>query len=158
MTGLPTHRRVAALEAAPDSVAAVMPETTAPADATTSEGLRIWALEAARAAEQGLGRDTVIIDVGDILSVTDLFVITSGANRRQVRAIVDDVEQMVAVAGGPRPLRVEGAERSEMGGGHLWILMDYGGFVVHVFDDDSRAHYDLERLWSDRPRLEFSEA
>jgi ribosome-associated protein len=44
-----------------------------------------------------------------------------------------------------------------MGGGHLWILMDYGGFVVHVFDDDSRAHYDLERLWSDRPRVGFSE-
>ncbi len=130
-----------------------MPETTAPADATTFEGLHEWALEAARAADQGLGRDTVIIDVGDVLSVTNLFVITSGANRRQVRAIVDDVEQMVAVAGGPRPTRVEGAERNEMIGGHLWILMDYAGFVVHVFDDDSRAHYDLERLWSDRPRI-----
>ena len=130
-----------------------MPETTAPVDATTFEGLHEWALEAARAADQGLGRGTVLIDVGDVLSVTDLFVITSGANRRQVRAIVDDVEQMVAVAGGPRPRRVEGAERSEMVGGHLWILLDYAGFVVHVFDDDSRAHYDLERLWSDRPRI-----
>ena len=116
-----------------------------------------WALEAARAAAQGLGCDTVVLDVGDILAVTDLFVITSGANRRQVRAIVDDVEQMVAVAGGPRPIRVEGAERSEMVGGHLWILLDYGGFVVHVFDDDSRSHYGLERLWSDRPKVEFAE-
>ena len=146
---------MAALETAPGSVTAVTPETTAPAEARTFEGLHEWAIEAARAADQGLGRDTVVIDVGDVLSVTDLFVITSGANRRQVRAIVDDVEQMVAVAGGPRPLRVEGAERSEMVGGHLWILLDYAGFVVHVFDDDSRAHYDLERLWSDRPRILF---
>ncbi|MBC8483717.1 MAG: ribosome silencing factor [Actinobacteria bacterium] len=134
-----------------------MPETTAPVDAATFEGVHQWALEAARAAAQGLGCDTVVLDVGDILAVTDLFVITSGANRRQVRAIVDDVEQMVAVAGGPRPIRVEGAERSEMVGGHLWILLDYGGFVVHVFDDDSRSHYGLERLWSDRPKVEFAE-
>ena len=83
---------MAALETAPGSVTAVTPETTAPAEARTFEGLHEWALEAARAADQGLGRDTVVIDVGDVLSVTDLFVITSGANRRQVRAIVDDVE------------------------------------------------------------------
>jgi len=112
---------------------------------------RRWALEAAHAADGGLGRDTVVIDVGDVLAVTDLFVVTSGANARQVRAIVDDVEEFVALAGGPRPVRVEGRDTRQ------WVLMDYAGFVVHVFDEETRAHYDLERLWSDCSRVDFAD-
>jgi ribosome-associated protein len=90
-----------------------------------------------------------VIDVGDVLVVTDLFVITSGDNARQVKAIVDAIEEEVAAAGGPRPLRVEGLDTL------VWVLLDYGAFVVHVFHREQRAFYQLERLWGDRPRLDW---
>jgi ribosome-associated protein len=96
-----------------------------------------------------LGVDTLVVDVGDVLAVTELFVITSGGNARQVKAIVEEVERAIAEAGGPRPLRVEGLEKLE------WVLLDYGPFVVHVFDPEQRSFYRLERLWGDRPRLEW---
>ena len=72
---------------------------------------------------------------------------TSGANPRQVRAIVDQIDENLRSAGGPRPLRLEGKDS------WTWVLMDYGPFLVHVFDTDTREYYDLERLWSDVPRL-----
>jgi ribosome-associated protein len=90
-----------------------------------------------------------VLDVGDVLAVTDLFVITSGGNARQVKAIVEEIERKIAEAGGPRPLRVEGLDTLE------WVLLDYGPFVVHVFNEEQRAFYRLERLWGDRPRLEW---
>ena len=106
---------------------------------------------AARAADDKLGRDTVVIDVGDVLAITDFFVITAGANDRQVRAIVEDVERVVAEHFGPgvKPRRIEGLDALR------WVLMDYGSFVVHVFDEETRRYYDLERLWGDMPRLEW---
>lgn len=108
-----------------------------------------WVRLAARAADDKLGVDTIVIDVGPVLAVTDYFVITHGENARQVRAIVDEVEEQVAEAGGPRPVRVEGREALE------WVLLDYGSFVVHVFNAEQRSFYKLERLWSDCPRVEF---
>src|SRR5690606_31603273 len=113
------------------------------------DGTRDWAVLAARAADDKLGVDTVVIDVGDVLAVTDLFVITNGSNPRQVKAIVEEVERKIAEAGGPRPLRVEGLDTLE------WVLLDYGPFVVHVFDTEQRAFYRLERLWGDRPRVDW---
>lgn len=104
---------------------------------------------AARAADDKLGADTTVIAVGEVLSITDHFVITSGNNARQVRAIAEEVEAAVAGAGGPRPTRIEGREDAE------WVLLDYGPFVVHVFHQETRAYYDLERLWSDCPRVEW---
>ena len=104
---------------------------------------------AARAADDKLGVDTLLIDVGPVLAVTEYFVITNGDNARQVRAIVDEVEKKVAEAGGPKPLRVEGLDALE------WVLLDYGAFVVHVFNAEQRAFYKLERLWSDCPRLDY---
>jgi ribosome-associated protein len=108
-----------------------------------------WAVLAARAADERLGVDTLLIDVGDVLAVTDYFIITNGENARQVRALVGDIEQKVAELGGPRPLRVEGLDTMQ------WVLLDYGAFVVHVFDAEMRAFYQLERLWGDRPRVTF---
>ncbi len=108
-----------------------------------------WVIDAARAADDKLGEDTVILDVGEVLAVTGWFVITSGANPRQVRAIAQHVEAQVATDGGPKPRRVEGMSGLE------WVLLDYGDFVVHVFERTIRAHYDLERLWSDVPRVEW---
>jgi ribosome-associated protein len=106
-----------------------------------------WALAAARAADDKLGRETVVIDVGELLAITGYFVITNGTNRRQVKAITQAVEEGLTGSGGPKPLRIEGLD--EMG----WVLMDYGDFVVHVFDVDTRAVYDLERLWGDCPKI-----
>lgn len=102
---------------------------------------------AAAVADAKKAADPIIIDVGDVFSVSDYFVVTSGSNPRQVAAIVNAVEEEVRNVGGPSPLRVEGAESRE------WVLMDYGPFVVHVFHQEQRDFYQLERLWGDRPRV-----
>jgi ribosome-associated protein len=100
-------------------------------------------------ADEKKGQDIVILEVGSVLAITDAFVITNGANARQVRSIVEEVERRVDEAGGPKPLRIEGLDDAR------WVLMDYGDFVVHVFLDEVRAYYDIERLWSDAPRIEW---
>ena len=105
-----------------------------------------WARAAARAADDKLGSATVVIEVGDVISVTDYFVITSGSTSRQVRAIADEVEEQLMILDGPKPLRVEGRDD------YRWVLIDFGGFVVHVLHEETRAFYELERLWSDCPR------
>jgi len=88
--------------------------------------------------------------VGDVLSITGAFVITSGGNSRLVRTLADEVEARITAAGGPKPRRVEGRDKFE------WVLVDYGDFVVHIFNDDTRKFYELERLWSDVPRIEWA--
>ena len=113
---------------------------------------RRWAMAAAAAADERKGVDTVVIDVGDVLVVTDLFVITHGNNARQVRAIAEGVEEALKAAGGPPPLRMEGADDRQ------WVLLDYGPFVVHVFDAERRDLYQLERLWGDCPLLDWRAA
>lgn len=113
---------------------------------------RHWAVAAAAAADERKGVDTVVIDVGDVLVVTDLFVITHGNNARQVRSITEGVEEMVKEAGGPSPVRIEGADDRQ------WVLLDYGPFVVHVFDAERRSLYQLERLWGDCEVLDWQTA
>ena len=110
------------------------------------------AVVAARAAADKQGQDTVVIEVGQVLAITDRFVITSGGNTRQVRAIVEEVEKQIKDNDGPGPLRIEGLDDAR------WVLMDYGDFVVHVFLDEVRRYYDLERLWADAPRLPWDDA
>ncbi len=104
-------------------------------------------VDAARAADAKLGARTMVLDVSDVLSITGWFVITSGANTRQVKTIAEEIEEEVSAAGGPRPLRVEGLDSLR------WVLMDYGDFVVHVFLEEERDYYELERLWNDVPRV-----
>ena len=89
--------------------------------------------------------------MGAVLAITDYFVIVSGTNTRQVRTIADAVEEEVKRDGGPSPIRVEGLDDLK------WVLLDYGDFVVHVFLDETRKYYELERLWSDVPRLAWAE-
>lgn len=84
-----------------------------------------------------------------MLAITGHFVIVTGRNSRQVRAIGEAIEEDLTLAGGPKPLRVEGKDE------YQWLLMDYGDFVVHVFESSSREYYDLDRLWSDQPRVTF---
>jgi ribosome-associated protein len=111
--------------------------------------IREYSTIAARAASEKKGEDTVVLAVGPILLITDAFVITHGTNARQVRTITEEVEQKVKSAGGPSPLRIEGLDDAR------WVLMDYGDFVVHVFLEEVRRFYDLERLWADAERWDW---
>ena len=90
-----------------------------------------------------------VLDLRDIASFTDFFVIATGTNRRQVQAISDEVVERLKHSG-TRAARVEGYQTAE------WILVDYGDFVVHVFDDKARRFYDLERLWREAKRIDVS--
>ncbi len=103
---------------------------------------------AIEAAEDRKAEDTQAFFVGEVMGITDWFVVTSGSNSRQVRAIVENVEKELTAQAAIKPLRVEGLDSLS------WVLMDFGGFVVHVFDEESRGYYKLERLWSDVPRFE----
>ncbi len=109
-----------------------------------------WAITAALAADAKSGTDIVILDVGPVLSLSQYFVIVSAANTRLVRTIAEEVEEQVSAAGGPKPMRVEGLD--DLG----WVLLDYGDMVVHVFLDEKRSYYDLERLWSDVERVDWN--
>lgn len=118
---------------------------------TTADQVREWARTAAQAASAKGGEETVIIEVGAVLAITDAFVITSGRNGRQVKTIAEEVEARLKADGGITPLRVEGLGDSQ------WVLLDYGDLVVHVFLDETREFYDLERLWSDAPRVAWED-
>ena len=107
-------------------------------------------LVAARAANAKSGEDTAILAMGELLGLTDAFVITSGRNTRQVKTIVDEVERQVKEAGGRGPVRVEGLDDAR------WVLMDYGDFLVHVFLDEARRFYDLEHLLTAAPRVAWA--
>ena len=120
--------------------------------ATDLEEVRTWAALAARAADAKQGGDTLVLEVGPVLAITDLFVITGAPNTRLVRTICEEVELQVRGGGGPAPLRIEGLDDAR------WVLMDYGDFVVHVFLDEARRYYDLERLWADAPRVDWAAA
>jgi ribosome-associated protein len=99
-----------------------------------------------------LATDVVIIDVAAVLAITGHFVVASGRNQRQVRAIAEEIEEQLTRLDGPKPLRIEGRDE------YQWLLMDYGDFIVHVFESDAREYYDLDRLWSDQPRVPFEPA
>jgi ribosome-associated protein len=117
---------------------------------TDLDQVRQWCVIAARAADDKKGEATVILEVGTVLAIADAFVITDGANPRQVRTIVEEVEKKVKEGDGPAPIRIEGLDDAR------WVLMDYGDFVVHVFLHEVREFYDLERLWGDAPVWEWS--
>ena len=103
---------------------------------------------ALHAAGEKKAIDPVVLDLREIASFTDYFVIFSGANERQVQAISDEVYEQLKKAGSPAA-RVEGYNTAE------WILLDYGDFVVHVFEQKARKFYDLERLWRESKRVEL---
>jgi len=106
---------------------------------------------ATAAASAKKGDDIVALDVGDILSITDAFVITSGSNVRQVRTIVDEIEKAMKAQLSAPPTSVEGLDDAS------WVLLDFGDIVVHVFLDETRAYYELERLWADAPRIDWEQ-
>lgn len=111
-------------------------------------------MAAARAADAKGASDVVILEVGDVLVVADEFVVASASNDRLVKAIVDEIEREIAeipdLDGNQKPLRIEG--RNE----RRWVLMDYGDVVIHVFLQEVRDYYELERLWADVSRIEWA--
>lgn len=111
----------------------------------------VAAVVAARAAASKTNEPTIILDVGDLLGITDAFVIASGTNTRQVKAIADEVRLRVRESGHEMPPRTEGREDSS------WLLLDYGDFVVHIFSVEAREHYALERLWADADRVDWDD-
>ena len=104
---------------------------------------------AINAAAEKKALDLTVLDLRGISSFTDFFVIATGTNRRQVQAIADEVSDQLKRNGSPAA-RVEGYQNAE------WVLIDYGDFVVHVFDDKARRFYDLERLWRESRRRDLS--
>ena len=120
-------------------------------DTGHSEALDL-ARTAARAADEKKGEDTMILDVSGVLVIADAFVVTSAPNRRLVRTLAEAVEEDVWLGHDRRPLRTEGLPDLQ------WVLLDYGDVVVHVFAEEQRRFYEIERLYRDVPRVEFDGA
>lgn len=97
---------------------------------------------ACKALDEKKALDLKIIDIAEVSTIADYFVIASGSNQNQVQAMVDNVEEKLAKAG-YEPKQIEGTRSSS------WILMDYGDLIVHVFNEENRLFYDLERIWRD---------
>jgi ribosome-associated protein len=105
---------------------------------------------AAVAADDKKGEQTVVLRVGPVLAICELFVVTSASNPRLVRTIAEEVERAVRDRCGISPLRTEGERDLQ------WVLLDYGDVVVHVFHDEARRFYDIERLYRDVEQLAWA--
>ena len=103
-------------------------------------------LEAVRAAESKKATAIRVLDLKPVTSFADYFVLCNGANQRQIQAIADEIVRVLRDKG-ERPNSIEGYENAE------WVLVDYGDMVVHVFSEQSRTYYDLDRLWRDAPEV-----
>jgi ribosome-associated protein len=112
----------------------------------TKEPLDEFVVAALRAADDKKAFDLVLLDVSEVASFTEYFLIATGTNPKQVQAISDEVVERLK-KDGRRPARVEGYRGAE------WVLLDYGDFVFHVFEEKARRFYDLERLWRDAGRV-----
>ena len=106
---------------------------------------------AADAIADKKGQDIVLLEVGDLFIITEVFVIGTGTSRPHVQSLADQVEEHLAKYG-RKPLRDEGRTEAE------WVLLDYGDVMVHLFQLAPREYYDLERLWRDAPMIEWTPA
>lgn len=129
----------------------VSPSPTAEAVAevleTTNEDLNPNWEVAFHAAEDKQAVDIRVLDLRGVTSMTDVFLVCHGRNTRQNQAIADEIEKRLKEELGERPLAIEGLTHAE------WILMDYGDLVIHIFSEDARQYYDLERLYRDARTL-----
>jgi len=119
---------------------------------TAKEDSRKLALIAAKAADSKKATDIIVQDVRKALIITDYFVIATGANHRQVDAIVEEIEKALRIEAGLKPMGREGMDEL------TWVLLDYGDMVVHVFQPEIREYYRLEALWNDVPVVDLKEA
>jgi ribosome-associated protein len=104
--------------------------------------------KAAQAAGEKLGRDLVAIDLSEQMVLSEVFLLVTGGNEKQVEAIADEVERTLALDG-EKPARKEKTAN--------WILLDYSDLVVHIQSEELRSYYMLDRLWNDCPRIEIAE-
>jgi ribosome-associated protein len=116
-----------------------------------AESIRI-AKVAARVAAENRGQEIVVLDISRLTSVFDCFVIVSGTSRRQLHAISEEIDRVLENELGERRLSISGYNESR------WIVLDYGGVVIHLFDEDARKFYDLEGLWADGVQVDLTEA
>lgn len=93
--------------------------------------------------------DLIALDLREIASFTEFFIVASGANQRQAQAISDEIQEQLKKQLKSKAIRIEGYAAAE------WILMDYGDFIVHIFEQKAREFYDLERLWRDAKQVEI---
>ncbi|MFM8994461.1 MAG: ribosome silencing factor, partial [Actinomycetota bacterium] len=107
------------------------------------------ARSAASAADDKQGSDIRVIDVSEVLPIVGLFVVTSAGNPRLVRTIANEVEDRIRLGHRRSPVRTEGISESQ------WVLLDYGDVVVHVFAEETRRYYEIERLYRDRPAVDW---
>ncbi len=107
------------------------------------------ALAAAQVAADNRGRDIVVLDMREVTTIFDYFVVVTGTSRRQLHAISEEIDRTLETDLGDRRMGIEGYEQSR------WILLDYGDLVIHLFDDETRAYYALEDLWGDAKRVPF---
>lgn len=129
------------------------PESSEPAQRTSrpvDAGARDLAVTVARVADDKQGSDIIVLEVGEVLGVTEYFVIAGASNRRLVKTLVDEIEEQVRDATGRSPLRTEGVREQQ------WVLVDYGDVVVHVFLAEIREFYEIERLYRDVPKIPWS--
>lgn len=107
-------------------------------------------MSAARTADENRGRDIAVLDLREVTPVFDYFVVATGASRRQLHAMADEIDRQLGREMRDRRMGREGYEDSR------WILLDYGDLVVHLFDDETRDYYDLEHLWSGAKKIDFT--
>ena len=120
-------------------------------DIIEEKSARECALVAAKAADAKKATDIMVQNVTDLVSVTDYFVIATAANNRQVDAIIEAIEEAERKECGVKPISREGTEDG------IWALLDYGNFVVHVFQPEARDYYKLELLWNSAPIVDLAE-
>ena len=109
------------------------------------------ALAAARVAAENRGQDIVVLDMCELTSLFDYFVVVSGTSRRQLHAISEEIDHMLEDKLNDKRMNIEGYRESR------WIVLDYGTVVIHMFDQETREFYDLENLWAEAKRVDLSE-
>ncbi|MDP4703193.1 MAG: ribosome silencing factor [Ilumatobacteraceae bacterium] len=110
-----------------------------------------FAIEIARIADDKKADEVLVLHVGEVLGITEYFVLSGASNPRLVGAIADEVTSQMRERYGRSPIRTEGIREQ------MWVLVDYGDVVVHVFAEETRRFYEIERLYKDVPKVEWQE-
>ena len=109
------------------------------------------ALAAARAAAENRGQDLMVLDMRKLTAIFDYFVIATGNSRRQLHAMSEEIDHVLEDEMGDQRLNIEGYSESR------WIVLDYGTVVIHLFDQETRAYYELENLWAEAVRVDLTD-
>jgi ribosome-associated protein len=112
---------------------------------------KVFAIEIARIADDKKADEVLVLNVGEVLGITEYFVLSGASNPRLVGAIADEVTSQMRERYGRSPIRTEGIREQ------MWVLVDYGDVVVHVFAEETRRFYEIERLYKDVPKVEWQE-